>query len=494
MSEAALATAAGPAGGAKTLAVEPMRGGAPGAIAAPSVGRGLLERLARGAIVALAIQVAGAGLAYLSQVALARWMGISQFGLYAYLVAWATVLALLAGLGFPISVLRFIPEYRALGDRARLRGLVRLSRRATLLAGLALAALCLAVVLAVSGRASAALALAALLVPLGALVNLDSAITRAGGRVARAYAPNLMARPALILAGAGAVWLAGGRLQASTGLAITAGAFATVALVQSSFVRGLPWSGEARPRAGDAQAREAQSDARETGSGALYERRAWLRVSGPLLLVAGFQVALSQTDLLIVGAVGGVRHAAFYLAATRTATLVSYLLVATASVTAPLFAEFEARGDRAGLQRLVAVSAQWIFWPTLALAGGLALLAPYVLGLFGPHFAVARWALIILLVGQLVNAGCGAVGYLLSMTGHQDDTARVYGITSVFNVALCYAGVRLYGLNGAAFATTVSLIVWNVWLYRLTVKRLGIRASLFACFDHRQERSRSGGH
>jgi O-antigen/teichoic acid export membrane protein len=471
MSEAALATAAGPAPGAKTLAAEH---GAPEAIAAPSVGRGLLERLARGAIVALAIQVAGAGLAYLSQVALARWMGISQFGLYAYLLAWTTVLALLAGLGLPISVLRFIPEYRALGDRARLRGLVRMSRRATLLAGLALAALALALVLAVSGKAGLTVALAALLVPLGALVNLDSAITRAGGRVARAYAPNLMARPALILLAAAAVWLAAGRLQASTGLAITVGAFATVALVQSSFVRGLAWGGDTR-------------------SGALYERRVWLRVSGPLLLVAGFQVALSQTDLLIVGAVNGVRHAAFYLAATRTATLVSYLLVATASVTAPLFAELEARGDRAGLQRLVAVSAQWIFWPTLALAGGLALLAPYVLGLFGPHFVVARWALIILLVGQLVNAGCGAVGYLLSMTGHQDDTARVYGITSVLNVAMCYAGVRLYGLNGAALATTVSLIVWNVWLYRLTVKRLGVRASLFACFDHRQERSRSGG-
>jgi O-antigen/teichoic acid export membrane protein len=218
-------------------------------------------------------------------------------------------------------------------------------------------------------------------------------------------------------------------------------------------------------------------------------------MSGPLLLVAGFQVALSQTDLLIVGAVGGVRRAAFYLAASRTSLLVSYLLVGVSAVMAPLFAELEARGDRAGLQRLASVSAQWTFWPTLALAAGLAALSPYVLGLFGPHYVLARWALLILLAGQLVNAGCGAVGYLLSMTGHQDDTARVYGLTAALNLALCYAGTRLFGLEGAAGATSVSLIAWNVWLHRLTVKRLGVRASLLACVvAHRQERSRSDGY
>ena len=66
------------------------------------------SRLARGALVALALQVLGAGFAYLSQVAFARWMGISGFGTYAYAIAWTTILALLVGLGFPQSVLRFI--------------------------------------------------------------------------------------------------------------------------------------------------------------------------------------------------------------------------------------------------------------------------------------------------------------------------------------------------------------------------------------------------
>ena len=427
-----------------------------------SVSRPLLARLARGAVFALIIQVLGAGLGYLSQVAFARWMGVSQFGTYTYLMAWATIFALLAGFGFPISVLRFIPEYRTRGEHSLLRGLVRMSRGVVFATGLVVAALGMIAVLAFTpGKSATAAELAVWLIPVGALINLDLAIVRAGGRVIGAYAPSFVIRPFLILLAAGVVWLTSKRLTADTGLMITLGAFVLVALLQSKLVR-------------DVIRREGKS------ASAVYEPRKWLQVSAPLFLVAGFQIALSQTDILLVGSVRGVRYAGLYSAASKTATLVGYLLVALIAVAAPLFSEFEAKGDRAGLQRLATVSAQWVFWPTLILAIGLALLAPDVLGLFGPEFVAAQGALIILLVGQLVSAGCGAVGSLLNMTGHQNDMARVYGIVAVFNLAVCYVGVRAFGLNGAAGATTISLIVWNVWLHQLTIKRIGVRASILS--------------
>lgn len=435
-----------------------------------SVSRTFLAKVARGAVLALALQVAGAGLGYLLQVALARWMGVSQFGLYTYLMAWATVLALLGGLGFPLSVLRFIPEYRAYGDHARLRGLIRMSRRAALGAASALAALGLCLALAIAPEAhEAAIVLALCLIPAGALINLDLAVIRAGGRVLAAYAPSLVIRPLLILLTCAAVWLASGHLTATTALAITLGAFVLVALLQSMLVRQLVWV-----------ARRAHAP--------VYERRQWLTVSAPLLLVAGFQIALGQTDLLLLGAVRGVNDAALYSAAAKTATLVGFLLVALNAVTAPLFAELHAKGDRAGLQRLASTCAEWAFWPTVGIAVLLALFAPLVLGMFGPGFQSACWALRILLAGQLVSAGCGAVGYLMSLTGHQNDAARVYGVISLVNIPLCYAGVLAFGLNGAAAATALSLIAWNLWLHQLTSRRIGVRASILSALLIGRER------
>lgn len=429
---------------------------------APSgVNRGFLTGIARGAVLALAVQVLGAGLGYLLQVALARWLGAAQFGRYVYLIAWVTILALVAGLGFPLAVLRFIPEYRVKGDAARLHGLIAWSRGASLVTAVAvsLTAVALSFTLA-PARISEQIALAAVLVPLGALINLDLAIIRAGGRVVGAYAPSLVIRPLLTIFGAGTGWLlAGGQLSTEGALTATLGAFAAVAAAQCLLVRRI----DAEQRCSAVRA---------------YEPRLWMRVATPLLLVAGFQVALSQTDLLVIGAVRGVRDAGLYSAAAKTATLVGYLLVAVNAVAAPMFAELEAKRDRAGLQRLATASAKWVFWPTLAITIGLAALAPVLLGLFGPSFVLARSALLILLVGQLVSAACGAVAYLLSMTGHQRDTAWVYGIVSVVNVPVCYLGARLFGLEGAAAATSLSLIVWNLWLHELTVRRIGVRASI----------------
>jgi O-antigen/teichoic acid export membrane protein len=268
-------------------------------------------------------------------------------------------------------------------------------------------------------------------------------------------------RPILILLIAGAVWLISHKLTTNAGLAITLGAFGVVALLQTTLIRELATrGGPSRLMA--------------------FDRRKWLQVSGPLLLVAGFQIAIGQTDLLIVGAVRGVRDAGLYQAASKTVLLVGYLLVAFSAVAAPLFADFETRGDRAGLQRLATVAAQWVFWPTLLMSGVLALLASNVLNLFGHDFVVARTALLILLVGQLVSAGCGAVGYLLSMTGHQNDMARAGAVVAGFNVGLCFVTVRAFGLDGAASATTISVVVWNLWLHRLTVKRVGVRTSILA--------------
>jgi O-antigen/teichoic acid export membrane protein len=426
-----------------------------------------LSRVARGAGLALVLQVLGAGLAYLSQIAFARWMGVSSFGIYIYAMAWATLAALVLGLGFPQSVLRFIPQYRALGDHARTHGLVRMSRRATLVAGGVVALFGTIVVEAFAPHSSNGASTVALislwLIPVGVLINLDTAIIRAGGRVVGAYAPPFVVRPLALLLVAGGFWLASGRVTAVTGIIVTLCVYLIVVLIQSIFVREVVRSADS-PLA------------------AVYDTRVWLRVSMPLLLVAGFQVALGQADLLILGATRGVRDAAYYLAATKSATLVSYVLVAVSAMTAPMFSELKTRNDRAGLQRLVAVSAQWVFWPTLFIAIAIAALAPFILGLFGSGFTVAHWALLVLLFGQLVNAACGPVGYLLSMTGYQDDTARVYGITAVFNVALCYAGARIYGLTGAACATTFSMIAWNVWLYSLTRRRLKIHASVLSFF------------
>jgi O-antigen/teichoic acid export membrane protein len=86
--------------------------------------------------------------------------------------------------------------------------------------------------------------------------------------------------------------------------------------------------------------------------------------------------------------------------------------------------------------------------------------------------------LIALLFGQVVSAAVGSVGYLMTMTGHQRDAARVYACVAVGHVGLNAIAIPLLGALGAAVATAASISIWNLWLHSLVVKRLGIHPSV----------------
>src|SRR5215470_4061881 len=70
--------------------------------------RSLAQRTAGAAFL---IRVASAGLLYLSQVVLARWMGSFEFGVYVYVWTWVLLIGTLADFGLAIAAQRFIPEY-----------------------------------------------------------------------------------------------------------------------------------------------------------------------------------------------------------------------------------------------------------------------------------------------------------------------------------------------------------------------------------------------
>ncbi|MGH8624652.1 MAG: polysaccharide biosynthesis C-terminal domain-containing protein, partial [Gammaproteobacteria bacterium] len=176
----------------------------------------------------------------------------------------------------------------------------------------------------------------------------------------------------------------------------------------------------------------------------------------------------------------GQEEAGIYEAAAKTAMLASLFLTAVSATAAPMIASLHGRGDHASLQGIVTSATRWMWFPSLVIALGLIFLASPILGLFGPVFAEGRWALRLLALGQLINASTGPVGYLMGLTGYQNLSARVFGITAMVNIVLNATFIPIWGLEGAALATMGTTILWNVWLYILIKKHLGIRSFVFS--------------
>lgn len=415
--------------------------------------------LFRGGLVALVIQGGGQLLRYLWQIGFARWMGVEEYGSFSFAFGWIQVLAILCALGLTTGALRFVPEYISRCQWGLLRGIVRRSTQVTFLAGVGIATVGTLLILILpleEGRGST-LALGMWLVPLLGLGNLKLELTRSTRDVGRAYFPMRIALPVLAVALGFLGRASGGQLSAVRGLYALGGALVLTLLLQEGLLtQALPPEG-----------RRATPE---------FRTRFWLTESFPLLLIAGFIILLNQTDVIMVGALAGDEEVGLYASASVTARWVSFMLLSANAVAAPLIASLHAEGEERALQDLVTRVARWTFWPSVALATILILGAGPVLDLFGDGFARARWALVILVGGQVVNAAMGPVGHLMNLTGHGKDSAVVYGTAAGVNVGLNLLLIPAMGMEGAAVATATSVILWNLWLFALVRRKVGVHS------------------
>ena len=406
------------------------------------------------------------------QLCLARWLGATAYGTYTYVIAWSALLAIAAGMGFPTLVLRVLPYYSLREDWERVRGILTTSVVATALIGVLIALLGITLVLSLGPQSQAPvsdLITGFVMVPLLALVALHQEVFRSFRRLGLAYAPSLLLRPGLVIVGAGCVFAVGHHLDSSTALALTAAATLLVIALQAwRFRRALgPIALSAR---------------------SVYERRLWLKAALPLLLVSGFIVILQQADIVMVGAILGDRAAGLYGAAAKTASLVGLVLIAVNAIGAPMLSSLFAQNRQTDLQQLASAIAAWAFWPSCLLSIILAACAPLVLDAFGPAFASMEWQLRVLLLGQIVNAAVGSVGWLMLLSGRQNTAARVYGWVALIHVALLAVLVPAFGTVGAAAATALTMSLWNIWLHTAVVREINIHPSIF--FNLRSARTR----
>jgi O-antigen/teichoic acid export membrane protein len=199
---------------------------------------------------------------------------------------------------------------------------------------------------------------------------------------------------------------------------------------------------------------------------ARYQIRAWMIRALPLVLMGSMFLVNSNADILMLGALAGPGDAGLYKAASRGAELVTFGLLAVSVPLGPAVARMYAAGDSKLLQRTVTRWARLAFVPAASLAAGFILWGQSFLALFGPDFVTdkARTTLAILSAGQLFNVAAGPVGLLLIMTKKERMAAVGVTLAAGINIAMNAVLIPLYGLEGAAVATVISMVAWNLML------------------------------
>ena len=408
----------------------------------------------------------GAGLTFLVQVAIARFLGSEALGAYLLVMATVNVIAVMLPLGFEATGTYFAAEYRAKGEGRLLRGFMARAYLHIALTG-ALVIIIGPPVARLFGDAGAAIAAhwtpAAVLTIATAMVFVSGAMLVGLKRPFAGFFAETLFRPLLAIAGfAVALSFGAGSEGINQILWVLSVGYAIVAVIQLALLlraaRDIP-AGEGAPRA---------------------EVRRWWYFAVPwvALVVAGdffFDIDL----LLLAGHMPNDQLAVFGVC-TRIFSLVAFGVGAVYAVTMPDMFESEALKDRDGFHRKIGDANLVASALSVALLGVVLLASPIAFMLFGPEFQQGVIPLGILCVGLVVRSVFGPSQIVLSIHNRPYTALPAVGASLATLVAANLLLVPPFGLVGASLAALAAMTVWSGAMWLTTLHVAGVDGSIRA--------------
>lgn len=202
-----------------------------------------------------------------------------------------------------------------------------------------------------------------------------------------------------------------------------------------------------------------------------------------ILLPLGLIATLNERiDVVMIAKYLGPEENALYGVSFKFALFSGFGLVILNQIMVPHYAKFfKTNEDKSQLEKLIKPNVRLSFALSLLVFLFLIFLSPYLLSFFGKNgesYELSYTPIIILAIGQLVNVAVGSTGYLLTMAKKENLVFISVICGAVVNLFLNILLLPIYGIIGAAIATSVSMIVWNVMMLIFVKRQTGINPTI----------------
>ena len=194
----------------------------------------------------------------------------------------------------------------------------------------------------------------------------------------------------------------------------------------------------------------------------------WLKQALILLPIGLISTVNERIDVIMITKTLGPEANAVYSVAFKFALFSGFGLVILNQVMVPQYALYFKKNTTINLlQDKIKVNVRLSFVLSLAVVLFLLLLGKDLLNWFGKpseNYALGYKTILILAFGQLFNVAVGSTGYILTMA-KKESLVMISIVTGIIvNVLLNYFLVPIMHIEGAAIATSASIIVWNIMM------------------------------
>jgi O-antigen/teichoic acid export membrane protein len=407
-----------------------------------------IKKVAKGAGTTLIGSIAGGGFNFLSQILIARVLGVEAFGLYALGFAAVRICETLARLGLNMGGMRFVSIYKD-ESRSKLKGVLISATGISLLNGILIGIILyfssdfIAQKIFHKANLTEALQLFALSIPFVSSMEVASSLLL-GFHTTKytVYARNFV-QPVTYIFLIIFFYFNGFRLDGVI--------YAFILSHVVAFIVCILFLKKLFP---EFLSKYVTTD---------YEFKNLISYSIPLLFVGFLHYFLSWTVILMLGFLGSTKDVGIYRAASQVTILMTVFISAVGSIYAPLVSEMFYEGEKKRIESIFKVTTRWIYIIVLPVSLILVFSSKGIMSIFGAKF-IEKGAsvLIILTIAQFVNCVTGGVGCTLIMTGKQKlELINSLGLVIV-NIVLNLLLIPQYGIMGAAIATAASVISINI--------------------------------
>ena len=142
---------------------------------------------------------------------------------------------------------------------------------------------------------------------------------------------------------------------------------------------------------------------------------------------------------------------------------------------------FKEKGNVNELQKIIKPNVRKSFFLSSLVLILLLLFGKNILTLFGKsinEYTSGFATIIILSFGQLFNVAVGSVGYILTMAKLEKYVFVGLTLGIISNLILNSLLVPKFGIQGAAIATSTSMILWNIVMLYFVIRKTKINPTI----------------
>jgi O-antigen/teichoic acid export membrane protein len=390
-----------------------------------------------------------------------RMLGVEGYGIYGFAIALLGIIGVFCELGLASLVVREVARAHTRFAWDEMKGLFASAVSIVIKSWLAIAAAGAAVLVFVPFHLVSAqrttLALMLVLVVFFVLIRVVAAILNglrkvvASQFIEQALAPGLLFLAALGLAfGFGTT-----RLAPQTAIIIQ--------LASAIIALGV----------GVAVLKRALAEGRDVPP-AKFSQRDLVRRARPFLLIRSAILLATQLDVVLVNLFLGNKATGLYRVASQGAVLLNACMQVITSVSMPYFARLFVNGDKTNLRRLYRLAAAAGFAFAAVLFAAFVFEGRLLIGLlFGKAFVPTYPILLILSAGYVGYASFGPAGAMLTMAGYEMMAVWTFWATALLNLVGGITAALLFGVEGVAAMTAITITLNNGALYLMVRRKIG---------------------